>query len=67
MQVQANILAALGSDTAALSALRCLKLYLERIGAEAAAPHKVGAGRGLGWLGCGAGGFCSARHPNGTV
>ena len=41
LQVQANILAALGSDTASLSALRCLKLYLERIGGEGGAP-KVG-------------------------
>lgn len=44
MQVQANILTALGSDTSSLSALRCLKLYLERIGGgEAPQLQKVWA------------------------
>lgn len=40
-QVQASVLAALSSDTASISALRCLKLYLERIGGDAIA----GAGK----------------------
>ncbi|KAL4419865.1 hypothetical protein ABPG75_006963 [Micractinium tetrahymenae] len=36
-QMQANVLAALSNDAASISALRCLKLYLERIGGDTSA------------------------------
>lgn len=38
LEAQAQLLAALSNDTASISALRCLKLYLERISGDAALP-----------------------------
>lgn len=47
-RARSKVVAALGSDTAAISALRCLKLYLERIGGD------VGGGAAMGADGAGA-------------
>ena len=45
----------LNNDTSAISTLRCLKLYLERLGCDfgdGQQLQRAAGGQGYGWLGC---------------